>query len=54
MAIEGETDEVDLLAAVAVGFGVTLLLDLVESLLGCAVDLELEDMGTPAECPLIG
>ncbi len=33
----------DLLAAVAIGFGVTFFLDLFEGLLRCAVNLELED-----------
>ena len=42
-AVEGEADEVNLLATVTIGFGVTLLLDLGEGLLGRAINLELED-----------
>ena len=42
-AIKGEADEVDLLAAVTIGLGVTLLFDLGEGLLGGAIDLEFED-----------
>ena len=43
LAVEGEADEVDLLAAVTIGLGVTLLFDLGEGLLGGAIDLEFED-----------
>ena len=42
-AVEGEADEVDFLAAVAVGLGVALFLDLIEGFLRRAVDLELKD-----------
>ena len=43
MAVEGEADEMDLFARVAIGFGVALFFDLVEGLLGGAIDLEFED-----------
>ena len=43
LAVEGKADEVDLLAAVTIGLGVTLLFDLGEGLLGDAIDLEFED-----------
>ena len=41
--VEGEADEVDLLAAVTIGLGVALFFDLGEGLLGRTVDLELEN-----------
>ena len=43
LAVEGEPDEVDLFAAVAVRLGVALLLDLGKGLLGRSIDLEFED-----------
>ena len=43
LTIEGEADEEDLFAAVTVRLGVPPFLDLVESLLGRAINLELED-----------
>ena len=46
LAIEGESNKVDLFASVAVGFGVALFLNLVEGLLGRTVDLELENEDT--------